>query len=469
MIWQINIQLYVLPLFLTWASHMAWFLYFWSLAWGIPSNMPQLFDQPCVLLERTGEPEPLVKFFLLHGCAQDLSTDCDVLKQLLFMNDLTATCYKEKKAGRQSQLIPGCGFSMFSLRIPKYPKVLDSPFLSWFIWLKDTSLLNTWSQCLYVSGDHNQPTKTTKVYTIESFPSRSTWRWSPEAFEDASRQKGKLLEGQWGQRRAGGVVQTISSWCSFQVGRWSRFLRVRRSPKQCQWDAACRIYLLQSGWVETEGSAMDTTVHQGSTTSWCCAGMANAYACISRILPIAWVRTSQSQSRCCKGIQQKEKGPNTCEHITVLWRASYTTFCFDIRGPVAVESSWESRRRCLLGLQFTCCLLSNVSPTTLPPQSSLQAVSLSKSFPATGFAALLTSNSGRWKTAYERSDSRSSWESQRPPCRNRWRARWDTNRKQRQKFQSTKGGPRKCWNREECSCFRVKRLQTSDRWWRRGR
>eukprot|EP00435_Cladocopium_sp_Y103_P017536 s1187_g4.t1 len=67
----------------------------------IPSNMPQLFDQPCVLLERTGEPEPLVKFFLLHGCAQDLSTDCDVLKQLLFMNKLTATCYKEKKAGKQ--------------------------------------------------------------------------------------------------------------------------------------------------------------------------------------------------------------------------------------------------------------------------------------------------------------------------------------------------------------------------------
>ena len=59
------------------------------------------------MLERVGEEVGLAKFFLLHGQAQDLPNDENVVANMAFAAGLSVDkAFKEKKVGTKSRLSP---------------------------------------------------------------------------------------------------------------------------------------------------------------------------------------------------------------------------------------------------------------------------------------------------------------------------------------------------------------------------
>lgn len=58
------------------------------------------------MLERVGEEVGLAKFFLLHGQAQDLPSDENIVTRMAFAARLSVEASKEKKIGIKSRLSP---------------------------------------------------------------------------------------------------------------------------------------------------------------------------------------------------------------------------------------------------------------------------------------------------------------------------------------------------------------------------
>lgn len=58
------------------------------------------------MLERVGEEVGLAKFFLLHGQAQDLPNDENIVARMAFAARLSVEAFKEKKIGTKSRLSP---------------------------------------------------------------------------------------------------------------------------------------------------------------------------------------------------------------------------------------------------------------------------------------------------------------------------------------------------------------------------